>query len=89
MPLLPRCAKVARAVADMEIEEIKNTCRLFAKYARVPGAGPIGRLDMGSRFRWLTATRSTVLQCSRVHPGLTEDPAATLKDLHAHLVTAE
>jgi hypothetical protein len=40
--------------------------------------GPIGQLDMPSRFRWLTATRSTVLQASKVHPGFCEDPDAML-----------
>ncbi|SDC31720.1 DUF3037 domain-containing protein [Niabella drilacis] len=30
----------------------------------------IARLDAASRFRWLTATRSTVIQCSKVHPGM-------------------
>ena len=74
---------------DLEMEEIKKHLSAFCEICKGgPGAGPIGKLDMGSRFRWLTATRSTVLQCSRVHPGITEDPAATLKDLHVHLVTA-
>ena len=72
---------------NLEMEEIKKHLAAFCEICKGgSAAGPIGRLDMGSRFRWLTATRSTVLQCSRVHPGLTEDPAATLKDLHARLV---
>src|SRR5450631_2409400 len=72
---------------NLEMEEIKKHLAAFCEICKGgPAAGPIGKLDMGSRFRWLTATRSTVLQCSRVHPGLTEDPAATLKDLHARLV---
>lgn len=49
-------------------------------------AGPIGRLDAGSRFRWLTATRSTIVQTSKVHTGLSADPAETLRQLHAELV---
>ena len=48
--------------------------------------GPIGKLDAASRFRWLTATRSTVVQASKVHPGFSEDPQATLMRLHAELV---
>lgn len=32
-------------------------------------SGPIGKLDIASRFRWLTAMRSTIIQTSRVHPG--------------------
>src|ERR1700683_2718232 len=48
--------------------------------------GPIGRLDKASRFRWLTATRSTILQTSKVHPGLCTDPTATLEELYKKLV---
>jgi hypothetical protein len=48
--------------------------------------GPIARLDMSTRFRWLTATRSTVVQSSKVHPGLTDDLDSTLDKLHEQLV---
>ena len=49
-------------------------------------AGPIAALDPASRFRWLTAKRSTVVQTSAVHPGLCKDPTATLIRLHDQLV---
>jgi len=42
---------------------------------------PIARLDPASRFRWLTATRSTIIQSSKVHPGLCTDPEAVLINL--------
>ncbi|ACT91418.1 DUF3037 domain-containing protein [Dyadobacter fermentans] len=42
---------------------------------------PIAALPAASRFRWLTATRSTVLQTSRVHPGFCTDPGETLRML--------
>jgi hypothetical protein len=48
--------------------------------------GPIAKLDIPSRFRWLTATRSTVLQTSKVHPGLCVDAAETTNKLFAQLV---
>ena len=32
----------------------------------------------GARFRWLTAARSTVVQASPVHTGLSLDPAGEL-----------
>jgi hypothetical protein len=54
-----------------------------------PKAGPIASLDIASRFRWLTAKRSTVVQSSDVHPGLCNDPAATLEKLHQQLVLVE
>ncbi|HEY4155845.1 MAG TPA: DUF3037 domain-containing protein [Puia sp.] len=49
-------------------------------------AGPIGQLDMASRFRWLTAKRSTVVQTSPVHPGLCEDAGEMLSRLFSQLV---
>ena len=51
-----------------------------------PLAGPIAALDMPSRFRWLTARRSTVVQSSAVHPGLCKDPHTTLTHLFEQLV---
>jgi hypothetical protein len=53
---------------------------------RVPAAGPAGQQDIGRRFRWLTAPRSTVVQPGPVHTGLTDDPAAELDRLLAVLV---
>jgi len=49
-------------------------------------AGPIGSLDIAGRFRWLTATRSTIIQTSKVHPGFCTDPAETLERLYKQLV---
>jgi hypothetical protein len=48
--------------------------------------GPIGQLDMPSRFRWLTATRSTVVQSSKVHPGFCINAQETLQKLFTDLV---
>jgi hypothetical protein len=50
------------------------------------GAGAIAALDASERFGWLAAPSSTIVQPSEVHTGLTEDPAATLRELHARLV---
>ncbi len=47
---------------------------------------PIAKLDKASRFRWLTATKSTIIQCSKVHPGLCDDPDKVLQDLFAKYV---
>jgi hypothetical protein len=51
-----------------------------------PRGGAIAKMDMASRFRWLTATRSTIVQTSNVHPGFSEDPKETLEKLHLELV---
>ena len=49
-------------------------------------SGPIGRLSRRERFHWLVAPRSTLLQVSPVHSGLTEDPAQSLERLMETIV---
>ncbi|MBB2912348.1 hypothetical protein FHS43_003628 [Streptosporangium becharense] len=49
-------------------------------------AGPLTGEPLGSRFRWLTAPRSTIVQTSPVHAGLTADPEAELEHLMNRLV---
>jgi len=51
-----------------------------------PESGPAGLEDIGRRFRWLTAPRSTVVQPGPIHTGLTSDPEAELEHLLARLV---
>jgi Protein of unknown function (DUF3037) len=51
-----------------------------------PGIGPAGTQDIGRRFRWLTAPRSTVVQAGPVHTGLTGDPEAEIGRLLRALV---
>ncbi len=48
--------------------------------------GAIARADLGTRFGFLKAPRSTVVQPGPVHGGLTEDPAADLERLRDVLV---
>jgi hypothetical protein len=46
-----------------------------------PDAGPIARLSLRERFRWLVAPRSTMIQVSPVHAGLCDHPERALEDL--------
>lgn len=46
-----------------------------------PKGGNIGKLALPARFRWLTASRSTIIQSSKTHPGLCYDPEKVLEDL--------
>ena len=50
------------------------------------GSGPIGKLSRRERFHWLVAPRSTVLQVSPVHSGLSDDPAGELTRLMTTVV---
>jgi hypothetical protein len=43
-------------------------------------------MDIPSRFRWLTALRSSVIQTSRPHPGLCDDLEQTAQRLFEDLV---
>ena len=54
--------------------------------AGAPEAGLIGRLAQRERFYWLTAQRSTIVQASAVHTGLTDDAARTLEKLFDEMV---
>jgi hypothetical protein len=71
----------------LDLAELKeHVCAMERICVGDAGAGPIGKLDMASRFRWLTATRSTIVQTSKVHPGFCEDPLETLEKLFGQLV---
>ena len=67
-----------------ELEKYLQTWERICKGGKT--AGPIGALPIASRFRWLTATRSTVVQTSKVHPGLCVDAQQTMDCLFQELV---
>lgn len=73
--------------SELELSVVKANLKAIAKICEGgTNCGPIGNLDIASRFRWLTATRSTVVQTSKVHPGFCKDAAEMLVDLHQKLV---
>lgn len=45
-----------------------------------PHGGAIGELEISDRFRWLSAAKSTIIQCSKTHPGLCNDPERELQN---------
>ena len=70
-----------------DIEEVKLHLLSFERICMgTADGGPIARLVMASRFRWLTATRSTIVQSSKVHPGFCSDPGEALEKLFNQLV---
>ena len=62
------------------LEAVRSVC------AGAPEAGAVGRLPLRERFGWLVAPRSTVVQPSPVHTGLTDDPEAELERLLGSMV---
>ncbi|HSJ15271.1 MAG TPA: DUF3037 domain-containing protein [Longimicrobiales bacterium] len=78
-----------RCAPDVDLELLLRY--LHACEALVRGeaaAGPVALLPPSERFHWLTAPRSDVLQCSPIHAGITDDPAATLAALFESHVLA-
>ena len=72
---------------ELDLPDLTARLRAFEHICqgRAQG-GPIGQLALAERFRWLTATRSTVVQTSAVHPGLCADAEQTLNRLFEQLV---
>src|SRR5687767_4729378 len=49
--------------SDLDLEDIRCHLKAFEQISSGnPDGGPIAALDLASRFRWLTAKRSTILQ---------------------------
>lgn len=80
-------ARLCAFDSAVDADDLKKHLHAFEQICvGAAGAGPIANLDIAARFRWLTATRSTVVQTSRIHPGLCINPADTLAQLYAQLV---
>ena len=72
---------------DADPDQVRRALQAAADICGgAPEAGPPAREDLGKRFRWLTAPRSTVVQPGPVHGGTTDDPARQLEHLLDRLV---
>jgi len=73
--------------AEADVEQIQMNLLAFQKVAHgTKDGGPIALMDIPSRFRWLTALRSSVIQTSRPHPGLCDDLEKTTQRLFEEFV---
>jgi hypothetical protein len=72
---------------DIDLEELANRLQAFKQICE-GGAdgGAIGKLPIASRFRWLTASRSTIVQTSPVHAGFCVDPIQEISKLFIQLI---
>jgi hypothetical protein len=72
-------------VVDLEL--LRDYLDSFTKICQgTKSASPIAQMDPASRFRWLTAQRSSMIQTSRPHGGLTDDLKKTLDELFDQFV---
>jgi hypothetical protein len=68
------------ALISSHLEVIPRVCRGSVD------AGPIGQLPLRSRWHWLVAPRSTVIQTSPVHSGVGDNLELALNSLFDKLV---
>jgi hypothetical protein len=74
-----------RALApDCDIAAVEEQLALIPRMCQ--GEGPIGELGLAETYHWLVAPHSTVVQCSPVHSGVTDDLPGTLERLMAMMV---
>lgn len=72
---------------EVDLEEVESHLLSFQKICQgTPDSGLIGSQDLASRFRWLTARRSTIIQASEIHPGYCQQPTAALNKIFEEMV---
>lgn len=82
-----RRARVRAFAPDVSWLEVESYLDAWQRIARAaPDGGLLATLDAPNRFRWMTNARSTILQCSPVRQGMTNDPAAMLERLFEMMV---
>ncbi|ALM48018.1 hypothetical protein AMR72_03400 [Flavobacterium psychrophilum] len=67
-------AKLTMLSPELDVDQIRLNLESFQKIGQgAKDGGPISRMEVPERFRWLTAVRSSVIQTSRPHPGLCDN----------------
>lgn len=73
--------------SDIDIATLEENLKAFERICKgSANSGIIGKLTIRERFRWLTATRSSIMQTSKAHPGFCADAEAKLDQLFSQLV---
>jgi hypothetical protein len=77
-----------RALApELDVEAVSSALSAAAAVCRGDAStGAAGQAPLGTRFGFLSAPRSTVVQPGPIHGGLTDDPQARLERLVDTLV---
>jgi hypothetical protein len=79
--------KLAAFKSKYDIEEIEAYLKAWEKICKAePNSGVIGQMEMPDRFRWLVATRSTIIHSSITHTGVCEDPEKELETIFKEFV---
>ena len=79
--------KIGCLMPGADIDQIEANLAAYENIALGKEVGSaIARMDKPSRFRWLTATRSTIVQSGKVHPGMCKKPDEIIERLFKQLV---
>jgi hypothetical protein len=79
--------RLAALAPTLDAEDVRSSVEAIrAVVCGEPGGGALARLPASDRFGWVVAPASTIIQPSKVHTGLTQDPRATLEHLFGALV---
>jgi hypothetical protein len=80
-------ARLAALDAGLDLDAVTSALATIEAVCRGDeSAGAAGRTPLGTRFGFVSAPRSTVVQPGPIHGGLTADPAAELEHLLTRLV---
>lgn len=72
---------------DLDLDAVRSALGTVEAVCRGDeSAGAAGRTPLGTRFGFVSAPRSTVVQPGPIHGGLTTDPARQLEHLLERLV---
>lgn len=72
---------------NLDLDLLERHLQSFPRIcAGDPDAGPIALLSRRERFHWIVSPRSTMIQVSPVHSGLSASPRETLEELFRRLV---
>jgi len=72
--------------ADVDVDAVRVAASAVVQACREPVGSARENMGLAARFGMLTAPRSTVVQPSPVHAGVTHNPEQTLADLMSRLV---
>lgn len=79
--------RIKAILPDADINLLSNQLQSFVDIAESKkSAGPIAEYPVEEKFRWITAVKSSVIQTSRPHPGLTYDLETTFRNIFTELV---
>ena len=74
--------KLKALAPELELEFLNKYLNAWKLICEGKAAGgKIGAFEISDRFRWLAACRSTIIQSSKTHPGLCENPELELIDI--------